>query len=109
MKSIAEIFGRRIRNLRKQRGLSQEKLSELCELHPTYIGQLERGEKNASLETIMSVCRGLEVTPAVLFENIGMNDGRTTAEEIYDLVLEMSGSEQQAVLDIVKSIKSIIN
>lgn len=49
MSDIAKIIGQRIRNYRTQKGLSQEKLAELAGCHPTYIGQLERGEKNATL------------------------------------------------------------
>ena len=51
MSDIAKIIGQRIRNYRTQKGLSQEKLAELAGCHPTYIGQLERGEKNATLES----------------------------------------------------------
>ena len=46
--SIATELGSRIRAYRKQQHLSQEDLAELCDFHPTYIGQLERGEKNAT-------------------------------------------------------------
>ena len=109
METIAEIFGKRVRSLRKQRGLSQEKLSELCDLHPTYIGQIERGEKNASLETIMSLCKGLDVPPSLLFENIGASGEKTIPGDIYDIIIEMSENEQKAVYDIIKSIKAIIN
>lgn len=109
MENIAVIFGQRVRSIRKLRGLSQEKLAELCDLHPTYIGQLERGEKNASLETIMSVCKGLNVSPSELFENISPTGERTTAEKIYDTVMEMTAQEQNAVLDIIISVKSLIN
>ena len=52
MSDIAKIIGQRIRNYRTQKGLSQEKLAELAGCHPTYIGQLERGEKNATLESV---------------------------------------------------------
>ncbi len=109
METFAELFGRRIRAQRKRLGFSQEQLAEKCDLHPTYIGQLERGEKNASLETIMSVSKGLCIAPSVLFENMSALNVKTTAEEIYDLVLEMSAREQKAVLDIIKSIKSLMN
>lgn len=109
METIAEIFGKRVRNIRKQRGLSQEKLSELCDLHPTYIGQIERGEKNASLETIMSICKGLDVAPSLLFENISAVGERTIPEEIYETVIELSESEQKVIYDIVSSVKSLIN
>ena len=43
-------LGLRIRAIRKSRNLSQEQLAELCNLHPTYIGQLERGEKMPPLK-----------------------------------------------------------
>ncbi|MCR4779932.1 MAG: helix-turn-helix domain-containing protein [Ruminiclostridium sp.] len=108
MDSIAVTFGQRVRSIRKQRGLSQERLSEMCDLHPTYIGQIERGEKNASLETIMRICRGLNVSPSELFKNMSADGEKNTAETIYELILEMPAREQKAVLDIVKSIKNII-
>ena len=52
MSDIAKILGQRIRNYRTSKGLSQEKLAELSGCHPTYIGQLERGEKNATVESV---------------------------------------------------------
>lgn len=48
--NIAQILGQRIRHYRKQQKLSQEKLAELSDLHPTYIGQIERGEKTLPLK-----------------------------------------------------------
>ena len=54
MSKIISETGQRIRNYRIQQGLSQEALSEKSGLHPTYIGQIERGEKNATLENIDS-------------------------------------------------------
>ena len=55
MSDIAKVIGQRIRNYRTQKGLSQEKLAELAGCHPTYIGQLERGEKNATLESVEKI------------------------------------------------------
>ncbi len=70
MSQISELLGERIKNLRKQKGMSQEKLSELANLHSTYIGQLERGEKNPSIETVFKICAGLEIPVSCLLENI---------------------------------------
>ena len=70
MNDLAKAIGQRIRNYRTRRGLSQERLAELSGCHPTYIGQLERGEKNASLETVEKVCQALEIPMSKLFENL---------------------------------------
>ena len=67
MGEIAKSVGQRIRNYRTHRGLSQEKLAELSGCHPTYIGQLERGEKNATIESIERIASALDISllPAV--------------------------------------------
>ena len=49
---IAKLVGQRLRSYRLQLGLSQERVAELSGCHPTYIGQVERGEKNATIESI---------------------------------------------------------
>lgn len=108
MIDIREIFGQRVRYYRKNKKLSQEQLAELCDLHPTYIGQLERGEKNASLETIMRVCEGLEISPEVLFENIVPKQGGSAAQEIYNIAVSLPEKKQQDLLDIVEKIHDIL-
>lgn len=55
MENIKFIIGQRIRNYRIQKNLSQEQLSELANCHPTYIGQLERGEKNATSKKLLKL------------------------------------------------------
>lgn len=71
MSEISNFIGQRIRNYRTQQKLSQEKLAELSGCHPTYIGQLERGEKNATLESIEKIASALGVPLSRLFEKIG--------------------------------------
>ena len=51
MSDIAKIVGKRLRSYRTAQGLSQEKLAERAGLHPTYIGLVERGEKNLTIES----------------------------------------------------------
>jgi transcriptional regulator with XRE-family HTH domain len=64
------IFGKRVREIRQQRGLSQEKLAELADLHRNYVGGVERGERNVSLVNIVKIARGLKVHPAKLIDPI---------------------------------------
>ena len=63
-------LGERIRTLRKQWGWSQEYLAEACGLHRTYVGAVERGERNVSLINIVQFARALQVKPADLIEDI---------------------------------------
>lgn len=58
---ILQEFGLKVQKLRKSRGLSQEKLAELAGVHRTYIGMIERAEKNITLINISKIAKALEV------------------------------------------------
>jgi transcriptional regulator with XRE-family HTH domain len=64
------VFGKRLKELREQRGLSQEKLAELASLHRNYVGVIERGQQNISLVNIVKLAHGLNVRPAKLMETL---------------------------------------
>lgn len=55
-------FGERVRVLRKQKGLSQEELAFKADLHRTYIGMIERAEKNITLLNIQKIATALELS-----------------------------------------------
>jgi transcriptional regulator with XRE-family HTH domain len=69
-KSELQQFGDQVRTLRKARGLSQEQLAERTGLHRTYIGGIERGERNVSLINIVRLANALEVSPSDLLQGI---------------------------------------
>ena len=64
---IRTVFGRRVRLLRKRNGLSQEKLALRCGLDRTYIGGVERGERNIGILNVERIAQGLGVSVMDLF------------------------------------------
>ena len=64
------VFGKRVRELRMARNLSQEALADEARLHRTYMGSVERGERNISLENIVRIARALRVFPNELLSGI---------------------------------------
>ena len=60
-KEILVKFGDRVREIRKVKGLSQEELAHKANLHRTYIGMIERGEKNITLVNIEKMSQALEI------------------------------------------------
>lgn len=67
---IQQALGHRIRAKRLSLGISQEALAHSSGLHRTYIGSVERGERNISLVNIVSIARALSTTPSFLLEGI---------------------------------------
>ncbi|MCG3142240.1 MAG: HTH-type transcriptional regulator DdrOC [Anaerolineae bacterium] len=61
-------FGKKLQDLRKKRGLTQEQLAEIAEFDRTYISMLERGARNPSLLNIYRLAEALKITPADLLE-----------------------------------------
>jgi transcriptional regulator with XRE-family HTH domain len=64
---IQRQFGERVRKIRKAKGLSQEALALSCDLDRTYIGGVERGERNISLVNIHTIAKALKVSVGELF------------------------------------------
>lgn len=70
--SIIHSFGARLQKIRKEKGVSQEKLAELSGLHRTYISSLERGSRNPTLTTMYAIACALNVE--ISFLVIGIAD-----------------------------------
>ena len=65
---ILNSFGNKIRSLRQEAQLSQEELADICDLHRTYIGSVERGERNVTLITLFVLASALKVEPHTLID-----------------------------------------
>ncbi|MGB0523436.1 MAG: helix-turn-helix domain-containing protein [Flammeovirgaceae bacterium] len=67
-KDILVKFGEKVREIRKEKGLSQEELAHKADLHRTYIGMIERAEKNITLINIEKIAKALEKKVIDLFD-----------------------------------------
>ena len=103
MSDITKALGQRIRNYRTAKGLSQEKLAELAGCHTTYIGQIERGEKNATIESIEKISSALNVSLSTLFEKLGAKEERKRSIplECYEFLNAKSEEEQEHLYRIL--------
>lgn len=69
MKDIQILYGKRVKQLRLEKKLSQEKLANIVELDRTYVAQVESGKRNISLRNIQKLSHGLGVTLGEFFSD----------------------------------------
>lgn len=74
--NISQIFGLRVRHFRKLNALSQDELADLCGLHRTYIGSVERGERNITLLNAEKIALSLNEPLISFFMENRDNDGK---------------------------------
>ncbi|MEM8923948.1 MAG: helix-turn-helix transcriptional regulator [Actinomycetota bacterium] len=68
--AIAAAFGRRVRELRHERDMTQEELAEAAGLHPTFVSNVERGYRVPTLPTVIRIAAGLGVNPTELVDRL---------------------------------------
>ena len=89
-KSLANAFG----ITGHRRDSVRKSLQSLPSCHPTYIGQLERGEKNATLESVEKITAAMDVSLSQLFDKLGESGNDSIASKCYDLVASKTEAEQ---------------
>lgn len=105
-----KLVGERIRTLRKEKGYTQESLAEKSGVYITYISDIERGERNISLETLEKVLVALEVNAVEVFrveriEGIEeRNDKKALIEAFNSLLVARKTEEIQMLLKVAKEV-----
>ncbi|MEK3913014.1 helix-turn-helix domain-containing protein [Paenibacillus sp. FSL H7-0331] len=104
MTEIAKLLGERIRNIRKEMRLSQEQLGELAGLHEKYIGQVERGEKNLSIDSLYKIADGLNLTLEELFRSLDPIVREDDLGKLLELLIKRPKSDHTMILNVAKVI-----
>ncbi len=101
---LIQKLGERIRFLRREKNISQEQLGELSNLHTNYIGAIERGEKNITLESLVKVSKGLEVSLDELFRYLEPMDEPDDLQKVVDLLSNRSSEDQSLAFNLLVEI-----
>mgnify|MGYP001183752447 CR=1 FL=1 len=96
------LLGRRIRDERKKRNYTQEQLAELVGVSDAYIGQIERGERSPTLETLVKIGNRLGVTIDYLLHDSLVPDDDHYLDQLRQLLMNRSSKEKLMALDVVK-------
>lgn len=99
-----ERVGIRIKELRTQKGISQEELAHLSGLYPSHLGQLERGEKSATIDSLdkVAIALGLDLNELFNFDSALERPENAVKEKINLYLVTMSEDEQEDILKMVK-------
>jgi transcriptional regulator with XRE-family HTH domain len=109
MASLQKALGYRIRSLRKSCRLSQEQLGERANLHNTYIGAIERGERNPSLKTLEKIAQALNVQVSDLFKFMGSEASPQEERLKAEIFSMLEGQEAKTIRFILNLIKQATN
>lgn len=108
MSTVIQTLGQRIRAERLRQGMTQEQLAEAAEVHPTYIGQVERGEKNMTILTLEKILIALGLCFTDIFNKIqSQTEIQNYPELCYELINGKSLDLQKRYYQILKEIDEI--
>ncbi|AKG36830.1 helix-turn-helix domain-containing protein [Paenibacillus durus] len=102
--NLPESVGNRIRELRKAKGWTQEQLAEAASLHYSYIGGVERGDRNISLETLEKIIAAFQVPAIEIFRFEENTDHRKALDEHMTLISSRSAEEIAAITKITREV-----
>lgn len=113
MQNIGISLGQEIKKYRQRLGISQEELSFRAGINTAHLGQIERAEKNPTIETVSRIAEALGITLSQLFSfsvnNKLSNDNFSTIDTIISYLNTMTDEEQKDILKIIKVIRKFKN
>ena len=109
MKTLRELFGEKVRALRRARKLTQEKLGEKVGLHPTYVGSVERGETNLSMHNVEKFAKALGVEPVELFTFASKDAAATDKDKILlEISALLDGRDEKDLGRVLRILREVV-
>ena len=96
-------LGKRIKECRLKKGMTQEQLAEWVELSPMHVSVIERGVKLPKLETLINIANVLDVSADVLLQDVVKNQTKLYSSEASELIRKLPRDDQRRVLEALRS------
>ena len=96
-------LGKRINLVRKDRGFTAERLSEVCNINATYLRQIEGGTKIPSLPVFIDICKALKISPDYLLQDELEDNEISVIRDIETLWKDVSPEKQELALTMIKA------
>ena len=109
LSKLLNLIGKRIRTLRIAKGYTQEGLSEKADLNISYIGQVERAERNISINTLEKIMEALAVSPNELFQFPSEMDNDKKLELIESLKVILTKRSSKEVELVYRMVNDMLN
>lgn len=97
-------LGKRINMVRKERGLTAEKLSEYCHIHATYLRQIEGGTKMPSLPVFIQICNALKISPDYLLCDALEDNEVSEIRALTELWKTASPNQQEVAVVMIRAL-----
>ena len=101
---IEQEIGRRIKEIRKQKKIPQEKLAEMIGITPNYMSALERGLYNIKLELLVQIIDCLDITADDLFRDVIKNGYVNRTSRLSDEIEKLPDDEQQRIYEVIDAL-----
>lgn len=114
MSELIKIICANIRDVRKNKGLTQEELAEKCDLHTSYLAGVERGERNITIQTLEKIAQGLEISPVDLLKVEQLNidnqyfNKQGKLQLLMNIANEFNEEEISRIINVVREIKQMM-
>ncbi|RJR43984.1 MAG: XRE family transcriptional regulator [Desulfobacteraceae bacterium] len=101
---VKEMIGRRIREIRTKKGLTQEELAEKMGMGPKYLSSIERGKENPTLNTLIALAESLDVAMGEMFNFVELEDTSKLPVRIREMIKGASEKELKVILKVVSAV-----
>jgi len=103
-----KLIGRRVREVRSERGMSQQELAARCKTSAQYLSQIENGRKQASLQVLVAVAEVLEISLNELLTGNQVNNPLEYQRDMVRLLADCSSYEKRVLFEMLLSMKAVL-